>query len=258
MEEWIQCELRKQIATVTINRPEALNALNPNVLRQLGDALTNIEQEKDIKAIILTGAGNKAFVAGADIAAMQHMTPKQAKQFSAYGQSVLDRIAKMRTVVIAAVNGFALGGGCELAMACDIRIASSNAKFGIPEVSLGVIPGFGGTQRLVHLVGTGRAMELMATGSQITAEEAYRIGLVNRVTLPEELLRCCEDLARQIAGNSSNAIALGKQCVYAGIEMELARGLAFENSMFALSFADADQDEGMTAFLEKRKPHFND
>lgn len=256
MEKLIQCQLHEQVAVLTIDRPKALNALNNEVLHQLGEALEQLEQDKAVRVIIITGAGSKAFVAGADIATMQPMTPEQGKAFSVYGQSVMDRITKMSAIVIAAVNGFALGGGCELAMACDFRIAATNAKFAIPEVSLGVIPGFGGTQRLPRLVGVGRAMELMATGGQINAEEAYRMGLVNHVLSQEELMDYCLSLAQKIAANSFAAVALGKQSIHAATELDLSRGLAYESSQFGLTFANPDQREGMNAFLEKRKANF--
>lgn len=256
MENLILREMQGDVAVVTINRPKALNALNLAVLEQLDSMLALLEGDKATRAIVLTGAGHKAFVAGADIATMQPMNPEEGKAFSAYGQSVMNRIAKMDTIVIAAVNGFALGGGCELAMACDFRYASPNARFGIPEVSLGVIPGFGGTQRLPRLIGIGRAMELMATGSKIDADEAYRVGLINQVVPQEELLAFCVNKAQKIAANSLSAIALGKQSIHAATELDLTRGLAYESSQFGLSFATHDQQEGMDAFMEKRKPKF--
>lgn len=256
MESLVLTEQKGWGALVTLNRPKALNALNTDVLRELDDVLTRLDTQRENRVVILTGSGEKAFAAGADIAAMRGMTPEEAKQFSTYGQAVMTRIAGMRAVVIAAVNGYALGGGCELAMACDIRIASTRAKFGIPEVTLGVIPGFGGTQRLSRLIGVGRALEMMATGGQITAEEALRMGLVNHVTEPGELLEVCEAMARKIAANSAGAVALGKQSIYAGSEMDLNRGLAHEAGLFALAFASPDQREGMDAFLEKRKAKF--
>ena len=256
MESLVRTEQRQWGAVVTLNRPEALNALNLGVLQELDETLSQLSWRRETRVVILTGSGDRSFAAGADIAAMRGMTPEEAQQFSAYGQAVMSRIAGMRAVVIAAVNGYALGGGCELAMACDIRIASRTAKFGIPEVTLGVIPGFGGTQRLSRLIGVGRALELMATGGQITAEEALRMGLVNHVTEPEALLEACEAMARTIAANSAGAIALGKQSIYAGSEMDLNQGLAHEAGLFALAFAAPDQREGMDAFLEKRKAKF--
>lgn len=238
-----------------IDRPEALNALNADVLMELRTKLELCEANK-VKVVIITGAGEKAFVAGADIAAMRTMNPDQAREFSLLGQSVMSYIGKMKAVVIAAVNGYALGGGCELAAACDFRIASKTARFGIPEVSLGVIPGFGGTQRLSRLIGTGKTVELMATARQMNADEAYHCGLVNEVTEPDNLLGQCVKIAREIAGNSATAIMLGKQSILAGAEMDVEKGLAYEAGLFALTFAGEDQAEGMAAFMEKRKACF--
>lgn len=254
MERLVLTEKKEWGALLTLNRPKALNALNEALLQELDEALCALQEEA--RVIVITGSGEKAFAAGADISAMQAMSPKEAQHFSRAGQAVMNRIANLRPIVIAAVNGYALGGGCELAMACDIRIASEKARFGIPEVTLGVIPGFGGTQRLTRLVGTGRALELLATGANVKAEEALRIGLVNRVTEPENLMHVCEEMAQKIAGNSTGAIALGKQSILEGAEMDLQKALTHEASLFALTFAEADQKEGMSAFLEKRKATF--
>lgn len=254
--ETVLCERNGPIALVTINRPKALNALNPDVLRELYGTMEALDRAPEIRAVIITGAGEKAFVAGADIAAMSEMNPEAALVFSQTGHRTMNRIAAMGKPTIAAINGFALGGGCELAMACDIRIASTRARMGIPEVTLGVIPGFGGTQRLSRLVGVGMAMELLATGRQCKAEECERIGLVNRVVEPEVLMDTCMELTGRIAGNSAGAIALGKRSVIAGIEMDLGKALELEQQAFALTFAGQDQQEGMRAFLEKRKPCF--
>jgi len=243
-------------ALVTLNRPEALNALNQALLEELLETLEQLDQRPEVGVVIITGSGKKAFAAGADIKAMASMNPGEARKFSASGQAVMTRISQMHAVVIAAINGYALGGGCELALACDIRIASTNAKMGIPEVSLGVIPGFGGTQRLSRIAGLGRAIEFMATADQVTAEDAFRIGLVNHVAEPDNLLSVCETMAKKIVRNSKTAIALGKQSIYEGSEMDLTRGLKHEAGLFALTFAEADQKEGMTAFLEKRRPNF--
>ena len=256
MEELVLCKQTEWGAIVTINRPQALNALNLSVLDALNKILERLDDDPAIRAVILTGAGDRAFVAGADIAAMSSLAPSEARAFSTCGQKVMSRIGTMRSIVIGAINGYALGGGCELAMACDIRIASQKAKFGIPEVTLGVLPGFGGTQRLPRLVGLGKALELAATGSQISAEEAYRIGLVNQVVPPEELLRTSEELAHKIATNSGNAVALAKQGMTTGSELDLNRGLEYEAGLFALAFAHEDQHEGMAAFLEKRPAKF--
>ncbi|WKY43744.1 enoyl-CoA hydratase-related protein [Eubacteriaceae bacterium ES2] len=256
MEKYILSEINESIAVLTIDREKALNALNPEVLKQLKENLLELDQDASVKVIILTGSGSKAFVAGADISSMQSMSPVNAKKFSDFGQSVMNTLSKMSKIVIAAVNGYALGGGCELAMACDIRVASENAKFGIPEVTLGVIPGFGGTQRLPRLIGMGKAIELLATGGQVDAQKAYRIGLANHVVEPDELMNFCLAMAKRIAKNSVTAIALGKECMYTGTEIDLASGLQYEGSQFGISFATEDQYEGMSSFLAKRKPEF--
>jgi enoyl-CoA hydratase len=248
--------IENDIATVTINRPKALNALNQEILTSLCDTMAELDQNSVVKIVILTGSGEKAFVAGADIAEIQSLSPVQAKQFAELGQRTMDKIANMRPFVIAAVNGFALGGGCELALACDIRIASNKAKLGIPEVTLGVIPGFGGTQRLPRLVGLGIAKELFATGRQVKAEEAKEIGLVNFVTEHEELMPFCMELAKRIAANSTSAIHLGKQSMNAGADISLSQALELEASLFGVAFSTSDQKEGMTAFLEKRAAEF--
>lgn len=244
------------VAIVTINRPNALNALNPCVLGQLYETMERLDRDDTIRAVIVTGAGDKAFVAGADISAMSMMTPEEALDFAKTGHRTMDRIAAMKKLTIAAINGFALGGGCELAMACDIRIASTKSRIGIPEVTLGVIPGLGGTQRLPRLVGLGMAMELLTTGHQIKADEAKEIGLVNHVVEAEELLLTCMDLAQKAAKNSASAVAFGKQCISSGLETDLMHGLELEQRVFSLTFATRDQKEGMSAFLEKRKANF--
>lgn len=256
MGQYIHCTKEHAVAIVTVNRPKALNALNPDVLRDLYDTMEQLDSDSSIKAVIITGAGEKAFVAGADIASMSTMTPEQALDFAKTGHRTMDRIAAMKKVTIAAINGFALGGGCELAMACDIRIASTKARMGIPEATLGLIPGFGGTQRLSRLVGSGMAVELLATGRQVKAEEARAINLVNRVVEPGELMLTCIEMAQQIAKNSTSAIALGKQCIYSGQEMDMAHGLELEQKTFSLVFTTADHREGINAFLEKRQANF--
>jgi enoyl-CoA hydratase len=244
------------IATVTVNRPKALNALNEETIRELSRCFEGLENDGEVKVVILTGAGEKAFVAGADIAAMASLEAVAARDFALLGQKVLNTIEQLSKPVIAAVNGFALGGGCELALACDLRLASDNARFGQPEVNLGVIPGFAGTQRLARLVGKGRAKELLFTGDMVNAEEAWRIGLVNRVTAPAELLPAARTLAQKIAGKGTVAIALCKDAVNNGLEMDSDKGGRYEADLFALCFATADQKEGMAAFLEKRPAHF--
>jgi enoyl-CoA hydratase len=244
------------IATLTINRPEALNALSRELIEELGDAVRSVNESPEIKVAIITGSGEKAFVAGADIAAMQAMTPGEARELALMAQGVYASIERSPKPFIAAVNGFALGGGCELAMACDMRIASENARFGQPEVKLGITPGFGGTQRLPRLVGKGRAMEIILGGEMITAEEACRIGLVNRVVPLTELLTACRSLAANIAAKGMVAVRLCKEAINNGLEMELSKGIEYEANLFALTFASEDQKEGMKAFLEKRGANF--
>jgi enoyl-CoA hydratase len=244
------------IATVTINRPKALNALNEETIKELDCCFAGLESDPSVRVVILTGAGEKAFVAGADISFMANLEAVAARKFALLAQKVLNGIERMSKPVIAAVNGFALGGGCELAMACDIRLASDNAKFGQPEVNLGVTPGFAGTQRLPRLVGKGRAKEILFTGDMVSAEEAFRIGLANRVTSLEELLPSARKMAQKIAAKGPVAVALCKDAVNNGLEMEIDTAGRYEADLFALCFATADQKEGMAAFLEKRPADF--
>ena len=243
-------------AVVTINRPAALNALNAVILEELTAAFAELKGNNAVACVILTGSGAKAFVAGADIAAMQPLDAVAAGQFARLGHAVLNDIEKFPKPVIAAVNGFALGGGCELAMACDIRIAAENARFGQPEVNLGVIPGFGGTLRLSRLVGKGRAKELIFTGDMIDAQEAYRIGLANKVVAAEDLLAAARSMAAKIASKGPVAVRFAKESVDNGLEMDLDRAGRFEADLFGLCFATADQKEGMQAFLDKRPAKF--
>lgn len=251
-------QLDNEIATITIQRPKSLNALNSETLKELAQLLSEIESSKDIKVVIITGSGEKAFVAGADISEMVNLSASEARNFGKIGGNAFNLLENIPQVTIAAVNGFALGGGCELAMACDIRIASTNALFGQPEVGLGIIPGFGGTQRLARLVGKGRAKELIFTGKNIKAEEAYRIGLVNKITEPEELMKVCLKMAEQICSNGSYAISLAKSAINLGLDMEIKSGVELEANFFGLTFASSDKQEGMTAFLEKRKAKLTD
>ncbi len=244
------------IVTVTLNRPKALNALNRATLGELQQLFADLERDTEVKAIIVTGAGEKAFVAGADIAEMEQMTALEARDFARFGQQVFAAIENCSKPVIAAVNGFALGGGCELAMACDIRLASEKAKFGQPEVNLGIIPGFAGTQRLSRLIGKGRAKELIFTGDMVDAAEALRLGLANKVVAPEELLEAARNLAQKIAAKGPVAIRFGKEAINKGFDMDLDKGSAYEAELFALCFAGEDQKEGMLAFLEKRPANF--
>ncbi|HEY5939877.1 MAG TPA: enoyl-CoA hydratase-related protein [Gemmatimonadales bacterium] len=249
-------DLSNGIARVTINRPDKLNALNGTVIAELGDAVTRIETDAAIRGAILTGAGPKAFVAGADIAELGAQTPMQGKARSTLGQQVFRRLERCGKPIIAAVNGFALGGGCELAMACHIRIAADHARFGQPEVKLGIGPGYGGTARLPRLVGRGRALELLLTGGMIDAAEAYRIGLVNRVVPGDQLLAETETLLRTILENGPLAIRTCLELVDTGLETTLDLALTLEADHFGLLSATEDMREGTSAFLEKRKPVF--
>lgn len=251
----IVIEKNNGICTIKLNSPETLNSLNAEMLQQLEYAFDHAKEDKEVLAVVLTGEG-KAFVAGADIAYMSKLNPAEAKKFSEDGSRLFRKIETMNKVVIAAVNGFALGGGCELSMACDIRIASEKAKFGQPEVGLGIIPGFSGTQRLARLVGLGRAKELIFTGLHINAEEAYRIGLVNKVTDKDSLMEETYKIAEKIISNSRVAVGYAKEAMNRGVETDIETGIAYESNVFGLCFAANDQREGMTAFLEKRKPIF--
>lgn len=245
------------IATVTINRPEKLNALNKATIQELHHAFNTLELNAEIRAIVLTGTGEKAFVAGADIAEFAHFSVEEGAQLAAQGQELLfDFVEKLKTPVIAAVNGFALGGGLELAMSCHFRVASDNAKMGLPEVSLGVIPGYGGTQRLPQLVGKGRAMEMIMTAGMITAEDAYRAGLVNHVVPQAELIDFCKGIAQRIIKNSPTAIAQAIKAVNAGFK-DGTNGYETEIKAFGKCFGTEDFKEGTTAFLEKRKADFS-
>ncbi len=243
-------------AIITINRPKALNALNIDTLKEIDQCFRELSRDESTEAVILTGAGEKAFVAGADIGSMQDFDPITARKFGMIGHSILQNIERFPRPVIAAINGFALGGGCELAMACDIRVASDIAKFGQPEVNLGVIPGFGGTQRLARLVGKGRALELLYTGDIIDANEAYRIGLVNKVVERGQLLQVCGEMAAKISLKGPLAVTLCKEAVINGMEMDLARACQHESELFGLCFASSEQKEGMNAFIEKRPAKF--
>ena len=256
MSKYIEQERKGAIAIVTINRPEAMNALDNNVLQELYDTFMGLDEDRTVKVVILTGV-KKAFVAGADIAAMSKYTPAEAEVFSAFGHKVFDMIENVRPVTIAAVNGFALGGGCELAMSCDIRVASEKAKMAIPETSLGIFPGFAGTQRLPRLVGLGIAKEMLATASMIDAARAYETGLVNHVVPAEELMTFCENLAQKVVKNSTSAIAAGKRLMTEGFDMPFEKAEELEAALFGILFAGHDQREGMAAFLEKRAPEFD-
>ena len=254
--ENILVQIEAAIATVTINRPEKLNALNKATITELHKAVKELEKNKEVKAIVLTGSGDKAFVAGADVSEFAHFSKKQGAKLASKGQKLLfNFIEKLSTPVIAAINGFALGGGLELAMACHFRIASDNAKMGLPEVSLGVIPGYGGTQRLPQLIGKGRAMELIITAGMIDAEKALSYGLVNDVVAQEDLLPICNKIATKISYNSSIAIKYAIKAVNSSFK-ESVNGYKAEIEYFGSCFGTADFKEGTTAFLNKRKADF--
>lgn len=254
--ENILIEKQDNIAVITINRPTKLNALNKATIQELHDGFKTLNDDKSVKAIIITGSGEKAFVAGADISEFANFSVEEGGKLAAQGQELLfDFVQNLSTPVIAAVNGFALGGGLELAMSCHFRVASTNAKMGLPEVTLGVIPGYGGTQRLAQLVGKGRAMELIMTASMIDAETAKNYGLVNHVVLQEELLDFTKGIASKIANNSSVAIAKAIQAINANFEDGI-NGFAVEIENFGACFGTEDFKEGTTAFLEKRKANF--
>jgi enoyl-CoA hydratase len=244
------------IARVTVNRPDKLNALNATVIAELGDAVSHIEGDAGVRGVILTGAGPKAFVAGADISELADQGPMEGKARALAGQHVMRRLERCGKPVIAAVNGFALGGGCELAMACHLRVASETAKFGQPEVKLGLGPGFGGTVRLPRLVGKGRALELLLTGATIDAQEAYRIGLVNRVVPADRLLAETEQLLRTILEQGPIAVRLVLEAVETGLDLSVDEALLLEANHFGLLSSTADMREGTAAFLAKRKAQF--
>ncbi len=244
------------IAYVTLNRPKVLNALNQGTWENLKAAFEDARDDEAVRGVILTGAGDKAFIAGADISELAHVTAVEAQKSSSYGQAVLNLIENLGKPVIAAVNGFALGGGCETAMACTIRVASEHAKFGQPEVKLGLIPGGGGTQRLPRLVGKGRALQLILSGEMISAQEAYRIGLVNEVVPAADLITRAETILKQIFANAPLAVKFSLEAVNKGLETSQDEGLALEASFFGICAGTEDKKEGTSAFLEKRTPQF--
>ena len=246
-------EVENEVAVVTINRPKSLNALNSETLAELDQCFGEIAERKDIRVVILTGSGTKAFVAGADISEMVNATPAEGRKMGLLAKEAFLKLETMPQVIIAAVNGYALGGGCEISMACDIRVASDNAKFGQPETGLGILPGFGGTQRLPRLVGKGRAKELIFTCDQIDAQEAYRIGLVNAVYPQEELMPAAKKMAAGIAKNAPIAVRHCKQAINEGFEKGMDEAIVVEEKLFGGCFESYDQKEGMAAFLEKRK-----
>jgi enoyl-CoA hydratase/carnithine racemase len=250
-------EKKGAIAYVTVNRPKVLNALNTPTWTDIRSAFEVAKADPAVHGVILTGAGDKAFIAGADISELAHVNAYEAEESSRFGQSVLDFIENLGKPVIAAVNGFALGGGCETAMACTIRIAAEHAKFGQPEVKLGLLPGGGGTQRLPRLVGKGRALQLILTGETISAQEAYRIGLVNEVVPSANLIERAEAILKQIAANAPIAVKFSLEAANRGLETSQAEGFALEASYFGICAATEDKKEGTSAFLEKRAAQFH-
>ena len=249
----ILLEKKGLIAVATINRPKALNALNSEVLTDLDELVSAVKADADIRALVITGSGEKAFVAGADIGEMSTLTKAEGEAFGKKGNDVFRKLETFPIPVIAAVNGFALGGGCEISMSCDIRICSENAVFGQPEAGLGITPGFGGTQRLARIVGTGKAKEMIYGARNIKAEEAYRIGLVNNVYPAEELMPAAKKLASTIARNAPIAVRNCKRAINEGIQVDMDQAIVIEEKLFGSCFETCDQKEGMNAFLEKRK-----
>jgi enoyl-CoA hydratase len=254
--ETLLYEKHFSLARVTINRPEKLNALNRQVMDELDACLHAIQNDDEVRVVILTGAGEKAFAAGADLNELSALGPVEGRDYARRGQGILDFLENLGKPVIAAINGYALGGGCELALACTLRIAAEEARFGQPEVKLGILPGYAGTQRLARLVGKSRALEMILTGDPITAQEAYRIGLVNQVVTAEELITAAEALARKIAANAPLAVKFALEAVHRGLEMTQAQGQFLEAALFGLCCTTADMKEGTRAFLEKRPAKF--
>ena len=252
--EFLKIDLAEAVCTLTISAPKSLNALNSNLLKEMDDFLSNLAP--DIRVLIITGDGEKSFVAGADISEMQPLNAEEGERFGAIGAAVFRKIETLPIPVIAAVNGFALGGGCELALACDIRLAASNAKFGQPEVGLGIIPGFSGTYRLAKIAGMGVAKELIFSARAIKADEALRVGLVNAVYEPEELMKEAVRLAHRIVKNAPIAVRYAKECINEEYDLPADEAIAFESRMFGKCFATKDQKIGMKAFLSKQDAHF--
>lgn len=251
-------EIDEWVAWVTINRPKALNALNPDTITELSAAVSSLEQHQAVKVIVLTGSGDKAFVAGGDIALMKTFSPLQARNFALQVGALFEKIENSPRVVLAAINGYALGGGCELAMACDLRLAAEHAQLGQPEINLGIIPGWGGTQRLPRLVGVSRAKEMMFTGEMVSAQRALQLGLVDHVFAQDELFSRTQKLAQIIASKPQTAIRLIKESVQNGMEMDKEKAIRYEADLFGLCFTTEDQCEGMSAFFEKRPAVWKD
>ncbi len=254
--EHIIFQVEEGIATITFNRPKALNALNAALLEEFSKALDEIEADENIRVLVLTGSGDKSFVAGADINELATFNPLTSKNFAQKGHAIIAKLQQLPIAVIAAVNGFALGGGTEIAIACDFIYASENAKFGQPEINLGLIPGFGGTQRLPRLIGSNRAKELIFTGKMISAAEAEKIGLANKVVPQDRLIEEVKNIANEIAAKGKASLRAAKQAINHGLNTDLATGIHIEVEGFSLCFASSDSKEGTSAFLEKRKPDF--
>lgn len=255
--ETLTLEIKDRIATVTVNRPKALNAINRQVLEELMMAFSQIRKHgREVGSVIVTGSGDKAFVAGADISSMKDMTALDAEEFTKLGHNAMRAIETCDVPVIAAVNGFALGGGMELALACDFIYASKNAKLGLPEVNLGLFPGFGGTQRLARLIGRARAKELVYTADIISADQAFALGVVNKVCEQDKLIEDVRATLTKIMSKAPVAVSLAKKCINEGTDLPIASGLAFEQTQFSLTFATDDRHEGVAAFLEKRAANF--
>jgi len=254
--KYLLYEEKGPVARVTVNRPDKLNAINRDMFFELRALFAEIAANEAVRAVILTGGGMKAFAAGADIAELAKLSPVEARELSALGQAVMEGIARMPKPVLAAVNGFALGGGLELALCCHFRIASANARLGLPEVTLGLIPGYAGTQRLARLAGPARALEMIVTGTPLTAEQAFQAGLVNRVVEPDALLATCEEIAGTIASRGPVAVRFALEAVQRGLDGALEEGSWLEQALFGLLWTTEDMREGCAAFLEKRKPQF--
>ena len=252
----LELELRGNVAIVSLNRPKALNALNAELLKELHDTMGDINENSDVAVVVLTGAGDRAFAAGADIKELANLSQDQGRETARFGQGVFRRIEHLGKPVIAAVNGFALGGGCELAMACTFRIASTNARFGLPELGLGLIPGYAGTQRLARLVGKGAAMEMVLTGEMIDSERALRMGLVNHVVEPDKLIDMAIELAEKIVKKAPRAVRFALEAINRGIDMSQFQGDEYEATLFGILAASDDAREGVDAFLQKREPVF--
>ncbi|MFX1486610.1 MAG: enoyl-CoA hydratase/isomerase family protein [Promethearchaeota archaeon] len=254
--EHIILEKKKGVARLIVNRPEVYNALNPRTMQEIIDAMEEVERDDEMRVLVIRGSGDKAFIAGADIKTFPKLTPLKARQFAEFGQKITKRIESLSKPVIAAVNGFALGGGCEIALACDFIVASENARFGQPEINLAIVPGWGGSQRLPRIMGRNKAKEWCLLGDQIDAREAERFGLIYKVVHAEKLDETVDELCRKIMGKSPIALQLAKEAINKALEVDLDTGLAYEREVFATAFSTEDHIEGVGAFLEKRQPEF--